>query len=378
MWNERGRKKVLILNDGNTKKPNPSRFFSIRPEYILYGIVIAGILIIYYPFFISGILGGIFALAYLGFRDQANHLEHRKKTYLNVALVFVGISLIYLLINFWRQFIEFLVLGPQSTLFMKAKKLTPQLIQQLTDFIHGNGFLNMIWTNKSDVQVKISEYLTNLADAFLSNMAGWLGNIPMLLLHLGFFVFTFSSLTFNRKFLEEKLILNNSPNSSLSKPLNIFEILKKSGFNSVIVTFFSASVQAMIMTIGASALGVEAWPVIFIATLFCALLPIVGVLPVSIVVIFYIWTTQGSKNGIIMLFISLFVSISDNIVRPILMSESDKNFKINPILSFFGLIGGVYILGFPGLFIAPFLIVLASHILKNVQMKRSKILQQGQ
>ena len=75
-----------------------------------------------------------------------------------------------------------------------------------------------------------------------------------------------------------------------------------------------------------------------------------------------------------MLFISLLVSVSDNIVRPILMSESDSDFKINPLLSFFGLIGGVYILGFPGLFIAPFIIVLSSQVLRNIQIKRNKIL----
>lgn len=288
----------------------------------------------------------------------------------------MGVALIFLLINFWRQFFEFLVLGPQSTLFMRTKQLAPKFIQQLTEFIYSNGFLNMIWTNKSEVQIKISGYLNNLTNGTLSIIAGWLGNIPMLLLHLGFFIFTFSSLTLKKRFLKEKLIIPNSPNSSLSSPLNLFDIPKKSGFNSVIVTFFSALVQAMIMTIGASALGIEAWPVIFIATLFCALLPIISVLPVSVIAIFYIWTTQGSKNGIIMLLISIFVSVSDYIVRPILMSGSDSHIKINPFLSFFGLIGGVYILGFPGLFIAPFIIVLSSHILRNLQIKRSKILQQ--
>lgn len=81
----------------------------------------------------------------------------------------------------------------------------------------------------------------------------------------------------------------------------------------------------------------------------CVILSIVqiGVFPVSIGVMIYIWTTGNTTAAILLTIWMLFVGVSDNILKPFLLG---KGTKVPMLIVFIGSIGGFIFSGFIGLF----------------------------
>jgi len=84
-------------------------------------------------------------------------------------------------------------------------------------------------------------------------------------------------------------------------------------------------------------------------TLICLILAImqIGILPVSIGVIIYVWNQDSTTVAIIMTIWMMLVGISDNILKPILLG---KGAPVPMLVVFLGAIGGFILSGFIGLF----------------------------
>ncbi len=84
-------------------------------------------------------------------------------------------------------------------------------------------------------------------------------------------------------------------------------------------------------------------------TLLCLILAIVqiGILPVSIGVIIYIWTNGSTTTAIVLTIWMMLVGLLDNFLKPILMG---KGAPVPMLVIFLGAIGGFIFSGFIGLF----------------------------
>ena len=84
-------------------------------------------------------------------------------------------------------------------------------------------------------------------------------------------------------------------------------------------------------------------------TLICLILAImqIGILPVSVGVIIYVWNNDTTTVAILMTIWMLLVGISDNILKPILLG---KGAPVPMLVVFLGAIGGFILSGFIGLF----------------------------
>jgi predicted PurR-regulated permease PerM len=92
-------------------------------------------------------------------------------------------------------------------------------------------------------------------------------------------------------------------------------------------------------------------------TLFCLILALiqVGVAPVSIGVIIYMWVTADTLTAALLTGWLGFVSISDNILKPLLLG---KGAPVPMLVVLLGSLGGFVVSGFLGLFLGPVLLAM--------------------
>jgi len=105
-------------------------------------------------------------------------------------------------------------------------------------------------------------------------------------------------------------------------------------------------IQSILAGIGMVVAGI---PFAGLWIVLCVILSIVqiGVFPVSIGVMIYIWTTGNTTTAILLTIWMLFVGVSDNILKPFLLG---KGTKVPMLIVFIGSIGGFIFSGFIGLF----------------------------
>lgn len=115
-----------------------------------------------------------------------------------------------------------------------------------------------------------------------------------------------------------------------------------------------AVIQSLLAGIGFFAAGV---PAAGLWTLFCLILALIqiGVAPVSILVIIYMWVTSDTLTAALLTGWLGFVSISDNILKPILLG---KGAPVPMLVVLLGSLGGFVVSGFLGLFLGPVLLAM--------------------
>jgi predicted PurR-regulated permease PerM len=115
-------------------------------------------------------------------------------------------------------------------------------------------------------------------------------------------------------------------------------------------------VQALIIAIGGLVFGVGNFFVVLMITFICSFIPVIGAAPVGVVMALFCLFDSKIGAGIGLLIISAGTGLIDNILRPYLLKGDTET---SPLLSLFAVIGGVIVMGLPGLFIAPLVLSLA-------------------
>lgn len=115
-----------------------------------------------------------------------------------------------------------------------------------------------------------------------------------------------------------------------------------------------AFAQTVLAGIGFAVAGV---PLAGLWTLFCLILAIIqiGVAPVIIPVVIYMFTTSDTLTASLFLAWCILVTLSDNILKPILLG---KGAPVPMLVVFLGSIGGFIANSFIGLFIGPVILSL--------------------
>ncbi len=123
-------------------------------------------------------------------------------------------------------------------------------------------------------------------------------------------------------------------------------------------------IQTILVLVGCAIAGVGNYLLIFVITFIFCLIPIVGAGTVPTILALFAFVESDSSAGIILVGTALIAGTADNIVRAWLFSRAAKT---NPILSLISLLGGIALLGFAGLFVAP---ILEQLVMKNLLIKR--------
>jgi predicted PurR-regulated permease PerM len=133
--------------------------------------------------------------------------------------------------------------------------------------------------------------------------------------------------------------------------VQIFQSCAQQVFLSNVLTGF---LQSVVVTLGALLSGYPELFLIFFITFVTSFIPILGAGPVALVLSVAGFLNQDYSAGIIMLITSAVAGSSDNLLRPYLATLGEV--KVPVFLSFLSVLGGVLVLGLPGLFVGPLVI----------------------
>lgn len=123
----------------------------------------------------------------------------------------------------------------------------------------------------------------------------------------------------------------------------------------------TAAAQALAATLGYFLFGAPVPLLWGAATLFAALIPLVGPALVWLPAAFVVWLQAGWLRGLgLVLYGLIIVSTVDNVVRPLL---TKRGMQLHPLLVFVAVLGGTLAFGLVGLFVGPLVIALVITVL---------------
>lgn len=134
-------------------------------------------------------------------------------------------------------------------------------------------------------------------------------------------------------------------------------------------TIATAGVQGVLAFIAYLGLGIPFSFFWGFATFILSFLPLGGAAIIWLPISIYCFIFKSLFYGIGMLLYGFFIiSMSDNVVRPLIIGSQTN---INTLVLFFGILGGLQLFGFIGMFLAPVIIVLVMTVLDLYKQKIS-------
>lgn len=112
-------------------------------------------------------------------------------------------------------------------------------------------------------------------------------------------------------------------------------------------------IQATIVAAGAFFTNTGDVFIIFFCAFFFSFVPVIGAGPVGFLVAALAMIDGRMGAGVAMAIVAIVTGVADNLVRPYLTSRGEV--KVPVFVSFLSIIGGVLLLGLPGLFLGPLL-----------------------
>jgi len=124
----------------------------------------------------------------------------------------------------------------------------------------------------------------------------------------------------------------------------------------VLANVATSATQAFLIALMASLSGFGHFFTIGFITFLMSFIPVIGTASVTLSLATYGFFTDQLGAGIAMLLVAAVAGILDNIIRPVLLSESAE---MHPLLGLLAILGGVATFGLVGLIFGPLLVVLA-------------------
>lgn len=187
---------------------------------------------------------------------------------------------------------------------------------------------------------KVSNYIL----LFFQGVATSLPNMFLFILLMIICIYSFLKNSMSIKaFFQEILGLSDEKMSELSQ-------MFINGSRQVYLTnLVTGAVQSLIVAAASSILGLFEFFLVFFITLVLSFVPVIGAAPVAFLIAVIAFFQDEGLASIIMFVVGGVTGVVDNLMRPYLASFGDSN--IPPIAAFVFVIGGAFLLGFPGLFI---------------------------
>lgn len=325
-------------------------------KYSILTVVYVAFLLLFWPFKTSLLLASLFAMAMTPILNK--RLRKTKKEKLIIFLMVAGLILV--------------IIAPLTMIITKGilglSQLQQDKMAEMPIYQNIQDTLNKSWHFLSDISEKFNFNLRedfdvqSLLPKVLGIVVPWLTalvtNFPQFLLQLLVFI---SSLYFfllkRREFLAWFKDRHLLPAQSLHK---LVHLLQKVCYTVVFSTLIVASVQAAIVTIGASIAGFSNLMIIFVLTFFMSFLPVVGSVPISLSLAAFSFLQGENGHGITMLIALGIAGGIDNVIRAYILSADED--AIHPLVSLLTLIGALAMFGISGLFLGPIIAEMAFSI----------------
>jgi predicted PurR-regulated permease PerM len=148
-------------------------------------------------------------------------------------------------------------------------------------------------------------------------------------------------------------------------------VFSEVGRGLVVGVGLTALSQGAVATIGYLVTGVPQALVLGLLTVFASLIPSVGSALVWVPVTAGLALSGRTGAALVMLFIGLFVSVVDNLLRPLFARYAEL--RMNSLVLFVAMLGGIVLFGTWGLLLGPLLVRWASEGLSMLREQRAEL-----
>lgn len=309
------------------------------------GIVLAFIFVLS-PFLIPLLLGGILAMAFSPFVGY--FLKKGRSRRFSVGIISLGLFI--------------LGLTPATIVLMRGTKIVGHFLSEQSLLMTKNKIENKVYAlldNFADLNNIDPATAHEKFDNFVNSVGIWslklfsdflsqIPNVAMLsfITILTFYFFLIDEIRI-RKWFDRYF---NFSNGNGDKFISLIKSSCKEVFFSNVITGF---LQATVVAAGAFFSSTGDVFIIFFCAFFLSFIPVIGAGPVGFVVAALAFLDGRAGAGIAMTIVALFAGVFDNLIRPYLTSRGEVEVPV--FVSFLSIIGGVLVIGLPGLFLGPLL-----------------------
>ncbi len=205
-----------------------------------------------------------------------------------------------------------------------------------------------------DLKAELGRVLQSLGNQAVSLSAGLLRNALSLVLAFAFFTFTLYFLLVDGRQL--LLVIVDAIPLRNADTVAFMRKFRDTGRDLVVGYLLVALFQGAVAFVIYLAMGVPGPLPLGVLTAIASFIPIVGTglvwLPVGIG---RLASGQLGSGILLIALCAVFVSMLDNLIRPLLLQS---RIKMHPLLIFFSIVGGLRLFGFDGLILGPLVLVL--------------------
>ncbi|MFA6237829.1 MAG: AI-2E family transporter [Bacteriovorax sp.] len=298
------------------------------------------------PFLIPLLLGGILAMAFspfVAFFMNRGWSRRLSVIVLSLGIFILGMTPVTIILMRGTKIVTHF-LNEESLLIIKHK------IQDKVDALLAN-FADIYDIDLSDAHDKFDSLVGTIGkwglDLF-SNFLSQIPNVAMLsfITILSFYFFLIDEVRI-RKWFDRYF---NFTNGNGDRFISLIKASCNEIFFSNVLTGF---IQASVVATGAFFSHTGDVFIVFFCTFFLSFIPVIGAGPVAFAVAALAFIDGRVGAGIAMSVVGVIAGIVDNLIRPYLTSRGEV--KVPVYVSFLSIIGGVIVIGLPGLFLGPLL-----------------------
>lgn len=320
-----------------------------KTRYVLFALL-AMYLLLFLPFWKQVLLGFLFAAACAPLVNKIRDRLHTRRT--RVAYLMVTAGLVFLIV-----LIGVVALQIYSQLYDLFEN--KESVMSLNDKVAAFRDQILEWTSKQsylanfNVKAQFDRAVVGITNSVrglsLAAAQGFVANAPETLLKLIIFLMSYAAFMVSLPRIWTGLCRLLNLEDRGEKHFRKFEAICSLALGSVLIT---GLIQSVLVVVGSAIAGFGGLMLIFAITFVCSMIPVVGAGSVPFVLALTCFFQGETSHGVIMLVTGAIVGVSDNIIRAYLFSRAAES---NPAISIITLIGGITLLGFPGLFVAPVL-----------------------
>lgn len=281
------------------------------------------------------------------------HLVNVRKTRpVNSALVLtLGTALLFILPLAFVAYLAFRAILQKVPALTGIKEASGSFnIEESAVVSKGLEFLqNWFGIERSDVLSALQDMGQVVGTKVAEFLAGSLTTVPSVLLSLAIITISLFFFLLDAHKIRGFLVsLRLFPESMSNRLINFFPVISRS---LLLASLLVGLAQATIFGITAFSLSLTHSLLIGFLVFLASFIPVVGSSPVTFGVVLYELFVMGATGkGITLLVAAVVCSISDNVIRTVVLKEG---VNLHPLLALISVIGGVATMGVPGIFLGP-------------------------
>lgn len=318
-------------------------FFKLATAFL----IAVGFVYVLSPFIIAFFFGGMLALALSPFiNTYMKKYNWSKNKALNIvcAILFFLVAVPFGIFGFrgTRIISEFFSKQSMSNLTQTTQEKVYYYIDQMAANYNLDSVL---------VKEKFNAFINTAGGVIFKVFSDMVTQIPDLV--LGVLVMSLTFYFFVLKEDEIRKVFDRYYYFSHDHSNRFIAVLKSSCREVFLSNVITGMLQSTIVSLGALACGIGDFYIVFFLTFIISFIPVIGAAPMAFILAGLAFIEKKIGAGITMAVIGMIAGLADNVVRPFLVSLGEV--EVPAFIGFLAVIGGVYVLGLPGLFVGPLL-----------------------